>query len=74
VPYGAPRISRALLRADPATGEGGYYGDFYEFNGTLFGVMALRLKVQDPRIIEVKVIVARQRLRPVGVCERIPPA
>ena len=50
--------------ADPANGEAGYYGDFSEFKGTLFGVMALRLKVQDQRIVEVEAIVAREQLRP----------
>lgn len=49
---------------DPATGQAGYYGDFNEFKGTLFGVMALRLKVQDHRITEVEMVVAREQLRP----------
>lgn len=52
--------------ADPKTSEAGYYGDFSEFGGTLFGTMALRLKVQDQRITEVEVIIARQQLRPSG--------
>jgi hypothetical protein len=51
---------------DPAKGEAGYYGDFYEFNGALFGMMALRLRVQDQRITEIEIIVAREQLRPSG--------
>lgn len=50
--------------ADPANGEAGYYGDFNEFKGTLFGVMALRLKVQDQQITEIEMIVVREQLRP----------
>jgi len=50
--------------ADPAKGEAGYYGDFNEFKGTLFGMMALRLKVEDRRITEIEVIVVREQLRP----------
>lgn len=52
--------------ADPATGEAGYYGDFNEFRGTLFGVMALRLKVEDRRITEIEMIAVREQLRPKG--------
>jgi hypothetical protein len=50
--------------ADTASGEAGYYGDFNEYQGTLLGVMALRLKVQDRRITEVELITAREQLRP----------
>ena len=52
--------------ADPATGQAGYYGDFHEFKGTLRGVMALRLKVQDRQITEVEMIAVREQLRPAG--------
>jgi len=52
--------------ADPETGEVGYYGDFNEFKGTLLGTMALRLKIQERRITEVEMIVAREQLRPKG--------
>jgi hypothetical protein len=50
--------------ADLANGEAGYYGDFSEFKGTLFGMMALRLKVRDRRITEIETIVVREQLRP----------
>jgi len=50
--------------ADPATGEAGYYGDFNEFKGTLFGMMALRLKVEDRQITEIEMIIVREQLRP----------
>ncbi|MBZ5501908.1 MAG: hypothetical protein LAN59_06625 [Acidobacteriia bacterium] len=52
--------------ADPATGQAGYYGDFNEYRGTLFGVMALRLKVEERRITEIEVIAVREQLRPKG--------
>ena len=37
--------------ADAANGEAGFYGDFSEYQGTLLGVMAVRIKVQDRRIV-----------------------
>jgi hypothetical protein len=52
--------------ADPANGTAGFYGTFSEYNGKLFGVMAVRFKVQDRRIAEVEVITSREELRPVG--------
>ncbi|HUA00799.1 MAG TPA: hypothetical protein VMB02_10755 [Candidatus Aquilonibacter sp.] len=51
---------------DPANSEAGYYGDFTEFNGALFGMMAMRLKIKDQRITEIEVIVDREQLRPTG--------
>lgn len=60
------RGSYRVYLADPSTGDAGYYGDFNEFKGTLLGVMALRLKVQQRRITEVEMIVAREQLRPHG--------
>jgi hypothetical protein len=50
--------------ADPAKGAVGFYGDFSEDRGTLLGVMAVRIKVQDRRIAEVEVITSREELRP----------
>ncbi len=50
--------------ADEASGEAGYYGDINEFRGTLLGVMALRLKIQNRQITEIEEVVARQELRP----------
>jgi len=52
--------------ADPATGQAAYYGDVSEYKGTLLGVMALRLKVEDHRIVEVETIMVREQLRPKG--------
>ena len=52
--------------ADAANGEAGFYGDFSEYQGTLLGVMAVRIKVRDRRIAEVEVITSREQLRPVG--------
>ncbi len=52
--------------ADPANGTVGFYGNYSEYNGTLYGVMAMRIKVQDRRITEVEVIVSREELRPMG--------
>jgi hypothetical protein len=52
--------------ADPTNGTVGFYGNYSEYNGTLYGVMAMRIKVQDRRITEVEVIVSREELRPVG--------
>ena len=51
--------------ADSANGEVAYYGDYNEFK-TLFGVIALRLRVKDHQITEVEAILDRQQLRPGG--------
>jgi hypothetical protein len=52
--------------ADPATGEAGYYGDITEFGGMLPGVIALRMKVKDHRIVELETITVREQKRPKG--------
>ncbi len=52
--------------ADPASGQVVYYGDFSEDSGRLLGVLALRLKIKDHRIVEAEMIADRQQLRPVG--------
>ena len=62
----ARRGTYRIYLADPSTGMAGYYGDFSEDQGLLQGVMALRLRVKDHRIVEVEMIVAREQLRPSG--------
>jgi hypothetical protein len=52
--------------ADPASGEVGYYGDITEFAGVLPGVIALRMKVKDHRIVELETITVREQKRPKG--------
>ena len=34
--------------ADPANGTVGFYGNYSEFDGTLLGVMAVRIRVKEP--------------------------
>jgi len=52
--------------ADPASGEAGYYGDINEFNGLLQGMIALRMKVKDHRVVELETITVREQKRPKG--------
>ena len=52
--------------ADPANGEAGYYGDINEFNGLLQGVIAVRMKVKDHRVVELQTITVREQKRPKG--------
>jgi hypothetical protein len=52
--------------ADPANGEAGYYGDITEDAGLLPGVIALRMKVKDHRIVEVETVTVREQKRPKG--------
>lgn len=52
--------------ADPANGEAGYYGDISEDAGLLAGVIALRMKVKDHRIVELETITVREQKRPKG--------
>jgi hypothetical protein len=52
--------------ADPANGEVGYYGDITEDAGLLPGVIALRMKVKDHRIVELETITVREQKRPKG--------
>jgi hypothetical protein len=52
--------------ADPANGEAGYYGDITEDAGLLPGVIALRMKVKDHRIVELETITVREQKRPKG--------
>lgn len=52
--------------ADPANGEAGYYGDITEDAGLLPGVIALRMKVKEHRIIELETITVREQKRPKG--------
>jgi hypothetical protein len=52
--------------ADPANGEAGYYGDITEDNGLLVGMIALRIKVKDHRITELRTITVREQKRPKG--------
>jgi hypothetical protein len=62
----ARRGTYRVYLADPANGLVGYYGSFSEYQGQLFGVMALRIKVKDRQITEVEMIVNREQLRPKG--------
>ncbi len=62
----ARRGTYRVYLADPASGTVGFYGNFSEFDGSLLGVMAARIKVQDRRIAEVEIIVSREELRPAG--------
>src|SRR3984957_16119240 len=52
--------------ADPASGEAGYYGTITEDNGLLEGVIALRMKIKDHRVVELEVITVREQKRPKG--------
>ena len=52
--------------ADPASGEAGYYGTITEDNGLLEGVIALRMKVKDHRVVELETITVREQKRPKG--------
>jgi hypothetical protein len=52
--------------ADPAGGEAGYYGTITEDNGLLEGVIALRMKVKDHRVVELETITVREQKRPRG--------
>jgi hypothetical protein len=52
--------------ADPASGEAGYYGTITEDNGLLEGVIALRMKIQDHRVVELETITVREQKRPKG--------
>jgi hypothetical protein len=52
--------------ADPAGGEAGYYGTITEDNGLLEGVIALRMKIKDHRVVELETITVREQKRPKG--------
>lgn len=52
--------------ADPASGEVGYYGTVTEDNGLLEGVIALRMKIKDHRVVELETITVREQKRPKG--------
>ena len=52
--------------ADPASGEAGYYGDITEFEGMLRGVIAVRMKIKDHRVVELETITVREQKRPRG--------
>jgi hypothetical protein len=52
--------------ADPASGEAGYYGTITEDNGLLEGVIALRMKIKDHRVVELETITVREQKRPKG--------
>jgi len=62
----ARRGTYRVYLADPANGLVGYYGDYAEFDGSLLGVVAMRLKIQDHRITEAELILVREQRRPKG--------
>jgi hypothetical protein len=55
-----------IYLADPASGVAGYYGDITEDNGLLVGMIAVRIKVKDHRVIELETITVREQKRPKG--------